>query len=168
MKGTLLFFITIFIIFLTSCKKEIGKKEYLLQFEFENGHKTELTGKIFEKNKTNKKYKAQIAYGYSMHYIDGKGLYFDFGYSNTTMILKTDDQKLIGNSSWTFGKIEPALGTTSFSGNTFGDLYLEGSYTQKGRAYSVENGTFEFYWRNAEPYGMQDTILKGKWTLKRL
>jgi hypothetical protein len=163
MKGTLLFFITILIIFLTSCKKEIGKMEYILSFQFQSGSTIDLTGRIFEKDRKSKKYKDQIDDGYWMKEIEKKGLYLDFANDNTTMALKSPDNILICNDHWEFWKNFPLIQ----SGHAEGDIYLEGSYTQKGRAYTVENGTFEFYWRNAEVFGMTDTILKGTWTLKR-
>jgi hypothetical protein len=174
MKGRTILFFLGFCLMLSACKKEIGKKEYTMTFRFESGGEISLTGKIYEKNKKNKKYQGQIDGGVPMVEIEKVGLYMEF-YSykanNTTITtgaIKSADKKLIVNSAkWKFWNEFPPISPNNQSGQFIGTMYLEGSYTQKGRAYIVEDGDFEFYWQNAEDFGMNDTILKGKWTLKR-
>ncbi|MDR0801913.1 hypothetical protein [Fluviicola sp.] len=168
MKGRTILFFLGFCLMLSACKKEIGKKEYTMTFRFESGDEISLTGKIFEKYKKNKKYLSEIDGGYPLILIDGRGLYMEFRNNNTTIALKTSDKKLICNDNWNFMFKNPTIFANNQSGLVTGNVEMEGTYTQKGRAYTVENGDFKFYWRNAdEDFGMNDTILKGKWTLKR-
>ncbi|MDR0801128.1 hypothetical protein [Fluviicola sp.] len=170
MKGRTILFFLGFCMLLSACKKEIGKKEYTMTFRFESGDEISLTGKIFEKYKKNKKYLSEINGGYSLKLIEEMGgLYMEFNSHNTAVALKISDQQLILNRAWRFGFVNPAaIFANNQPGLVTGNVEMEGTYTQKGRAYTVENGDFKFYWRNAdEDFGMNDTILKGKWTLKR-
>ncbi|MDR0803317.1 hypothetical protein [Fluviicola sp.] len=175
MKGKAILFFLGFCLMLSACKKEIGKKEYTMTFRFESGDEISLTGKIFEKYKKNKKYLSEIDGGYSLKMIkEMRGLYLEFSNkvnkkaNNTTIALKVSDKKLIWNDDWRFWLENPTMFANNNSGSFTGDVEMEGTYTQKGRAYTVENGDFKFYWRNAdEDFGMNDTILKDKWTLKR-
>ena len=48
-----------------------------------------------------------------------------------------------------------------------GDIYFEGAYTQKGRAYTVDNGYFEVIWRDVYGAPLTNSVLTGKWTFKR-
>ena len=48
-----------------------------------------------------------------------------------------------------------------------GDLYFEGAYTRKGRAYIVDDGYFEVIWRDNAGDPLTNSVLTGKWTLKR-
>ena len=48
-----------------------------------------------------------------------------------------------------------------------GDVYFEGAYTQKGRAYIVDDGYFEVIWRDNAGDPLTNSVLTGKWTLKR-
>lgn len=170
MKGRTILFFLGFCLMISACKKEIGKKEYTMNFRFESGDEISLTGKIFEKYKKYKKYLNEIDGGYSLKLIDGVGLYmkfYSFEVSNTTTALKMSDKKLICNDEWKLMFGNPITFANNQSGLITGEIELEGTYTQKGRAYTVENGDFKFYWRNAEEFGMTDTILKGTWSLKR-
>jgi hypothetical protein len=48
-----------------------------------------------------------------------------------------------------------------------GDIYFEGAYTQKGRAYIVDDGYFEVIWRDVNGDPLTNSVLTGKWTFKR-
>lgn len=48
-----------------------------------------------------------------------------------------------------------------------GDIYFEGAYTQKGRAYIVDNGYFEVIRRDVYGNPLTNSVLTGRWTLKR-
>ena len=48
-----------------------------------------------------------------------------------------------------------------------GDIYFEGAYTRKGRAYIVDDGYFEVIWRDNAGDPLTNSVLTGKWTLKR-
>jgi hypothetical protein len=48
-----------------------------------------------------------------------------------------------------------------------GDIYFEGAYTRKGRAYIADDGYFEVIWRDVYGDPLTNSILTGKWTLKR-
>lgn len=48
-----------------------------------------------------------------------------------------------------------------------GDIYFEGAYTRKGRAYVVDDGYFEVIRRDIYGNPVPDSVLTGRWTLKR-
>lgn len=148
-----------------SCKKENGKNLYQLTYQFNSGDIFTETGVIYEKYKKNKKYLAPIdSWGQSI-IKEETGLFLKF--RSKMIALTTEDKKILINEEWNCASQNPVVFANNLIGGFYGEIYMEGSYIQKGRAYSVENGTFEFYWRNAEDFGMTDTILKGTWTLKR-
>lgn len=152
-------------IVLTGCHKENGKNDYLMNLNFESGDVFTDEGVIHEKYHFGNKYDGTP---YNNALKVGNGNVF---YSTTfgeRQFIKMDNNRLVNAGNMVLPKISTPLHfANEQQGSCYGDIYLEGSYTQKGRAYTLENGTFEFYWRNAEVFGMTDTILKGTWTLKR-
>ena len=48
-----------------------------------------------------------------------------------------------------------------------GDIYFEGTYSRKGRAYIVEDGYCELIWRDVNGNPVNNEILIGKWTFRR-
>ncbi|AEA43839.1 hypothetical protein [Fluviicola taffensis] len=142
------------------CSKENGKKTYDFALFFESGDEWHYEKKIYEKYKKYYDQDENLDIDFGLKY--GRAIYLEVG----QIFYKTDDKKLMG--SFLIEKTQ----TTLFSGNQTGSfegfLTVEGSYQKKGRKFIVEDGKFEFLWTNAEAYGMQDTVLKGKWTMKRL
>jgi hypothetical protein len=87
---------------------------------------------------------------------------------NGYTFLKVKDNKLVCSYRLYLDSDTPVAFASGMTGSFKGDVYFEGNYTQKGRAYTVDNGTFEFIWRNeltGQP--MSSLIYTGKWTLKR-
>ncbi|AEA43835.1 hypothetical protein [Fluviicola taffensis] len=155
-----IFYIFICCFLVLACTKENGKKPYDFAFVFESGDEWHFEWKIYEKPRKDDYDDEDLSQDINLK--DGRGIYLE----NDKVLIKTESKKLMG--SFFIEKTE----TTIFSGNQTGSfegyLTVEGSYEKKGRKFIVEDGTFEFLWTNAEVYGMQDTVLKGKWTLKRL
>ncbi len=141
-------------LFFAGCHKENGKYEYEMKLLFDNGDVLTDSGKIFEKFRKSKKYKEQIHDAFNIKASQGKALYIEVfsGY----IFLKVNDNKFVC-SDQIFAGAGP--------GET-GDIYFEGNYTQKGRAYTVENGYFEVIYRDQFGTAVSD-VMKGKWTLKR-
>jgi hypothetical protein len=154
-----------FLLNVNACKKENAKHEYEMTLFFETGDVWRSTGRIFEKDKRYKKYEEELKSAKD---------YFKIGSSNLVYIDCFDgigvlkyDKKLGGG-----GKINNLIDIpVSFANNQTGifqgTITMEGFYTQKGRAYTVETGTFQFYWSNAWSFGEFDTIINGTWSLKR-
>jgi hypothetical protein len=142
------------------CKKENGKKPYDFALYFESGDEWHYEYKIFEKYRKDNYGDDDLPYTIGLK--TGKGIYL----GPYKALYKTDSEKLMG----TFSILKDGV-TTVFSGSQSGSfegyLTVEGSYKKHFREFIVEDGTFEFLWTNAEVYGMQDTVLKGKWTMKR-
>ncbi|MNV21616.1 hypothetical protein D3C71_1125570 [compost metagenome] len=122
---------------MSSCKKENGKREYEMQLLFDNGEVYKDEGIVSEKK---------------MKQYDGTAIY-------TTVF--NDYTFLKGN-----GKLI-CSGQLIIIGGKHGDIYFEGAYTQKGRAYIVEDGYFEVIWRDNAGDPLTNSVLTGKWTLKR-
>ncbi|MDR0803230.1 hypothetical protein [Fluviicola sp.] len=133
------------------CHKENGKHKYELRLLFDSGDVFLNTGVIKEKSRDNKY----------------RGFYVDV-FTNGLHFLKVKDNQLVCSDEVTFLTNKPANFAGGMAGTFKGDIYLEGTYTQKGRAYTVDDGYFEFIWRNmttGQP--MSSIVYKGKWTLKR-
>lgn len=149
---------------LGSCHKENAKKEYEMVLFFETGDIWKSDGRIFEKNKKYRKYENDL-----------KNTYFnDFWIKNHLFsscfdgldFVKYDER--FGGHGMIKQQIEsPVTFANNQTGYFEGTLVFEGNYTQKGRAYTVETGTFQFYWSNAWAFGEFDTIINGTWSLKR-
>ena len=153
-------------LFIAGCNKENGKHEYEMQLLFDSGDIFTEDGKIFEKFRKNKKYQEQIKDGYSIKYANGKSLYIEV--FNGYIFLKVDGNKFVCSDKLFLKSETPVAFANGMSGSFVGDIYFEGDYTQKGRAYTVDNGYFEFIWLN-ESTGqpMNSIVYTGKWTLKR-
>ncbi len=140
------------------CKKENGKKPYDFALYFDSSDEWHYEWKIYEKPKKNNYNQSDLPYTIDLE--PGTGIYL----GDHRALYKTDSEKLMG----TF--FIENTGVTLFSGTQSGSfegyLTVEGSYKKHFREFIVEDGTFEFLWTNAEVYGMQDTVLKGKWTMK--
>jgi hypothetical protein len=152
-------YILICVFLALGCKKEIGKKPYDFALYFESGDEWHFEWKIYEKYR--KDHYDQEDLPYTIALKPGRGIYL----GDHRALYKTESKKLMG----TFAINKD--GNTFFSGNQSGNfegyLTVEGPYEKQGRKFIVEDGTFEFLWTNAEAFGMQDTVFKGKWTLKR-
>jgi hypothetical protein len=136
----------------SGCKKENGKHEYEMILTFDSGDVFSDHGKIFEKSlKRRKEQEIHVNI-----------------FDNYTF-LKVKDNQLICSYKLSLESLKPVTFANGMSGFFNGDVYFEGTYTQKGRTYTVDDGTFEFIWRN-ETTGapMNSTVYKGKWTLKRM
>ncbi len=135
---------------LPGCHKENGKRDYEMQLIFDSGDIFTDTGKIFEKSLKRRK-------GQEIH----------ANIFNNFTFLKVKDKLVCSYRLW-LDSDEPVAFASGLSGSFKGDVYFDGEYTQKGRAYTVEDGYFEFIWRN-EVTGapMNSIVYKGKWTLKR-
>ena len=156
--------ILICIITLSGCNKENGKHTYELRMTFDSGDVFAKSGKVYEKYRIGKKHDGTP---YNFPLKGGKGNVFFADIFGGFQFLKMNDNRLVSSGYLNIGKADPTQFANQQNGSYEGQVYFERSYTQKGRAYTVEDGSFEFYWRNAEEFGMNDTILKGKWTLKR-
>ena len=160
------FLILLLTIFLFSCKKENAKVDYEILFTFSSGEQIKETGRIYEKPKN---YSLSDNYELPTKYLMKrlKNILYFRNKETRLDLIKTDEQKIVGSNS-----IKLYFPKASFANQQAADceggINMEGDYNQKSRKYSVENGTFEYYWHNTEVYGKNDTILTGAWTLKRL
>ncbi|WP_343747850.1 hypothetical protein [Fluviicola sp.] len=125
-------------LFLSGCHKENGKRRYEIQLLFNNGDVLKDYGTVTEKEANVKKY-------------HGKAVYTTV--FNDYLFLKVNGKFICSGDLIADGK--------------HGDLYLEGAYTQKGRAYTVEDGYFEVIWRDVYGEPLTNSVLTGKWTFKR-
>ncbi len=141
----------LFFLLLTGCKKENWKHEYEMRLVFDSGDVFTDSGKIQEKKLKRRK---------------GQELYVDV--FNGYMFLKLNDSKFICADQLYLTSSTPVAFANGQSGSFKGDIYFEGTYTQKGRAYTVDDGTFEFIWRDESTQQPVNSIVyKGKWTFKR-
>jgi hypothetical protein len=122
------------------------------------------SGKVYEKYRKGKKYDG-TPYNFALK--GGKSNVFFADIFGGFQFLKMNDKRVVSSGYLIIEKSISTHFANEQNGSYYGEVYFEGEYTQKGRAYTIENGSFEFYWRNAEEFGMNDTILKGTWSLKR-
>ncbi|WP_343636326.1 hypothetical protein [Fluviicola sp.] len=127
-----------FCLFISGCHKENGKREYEIKLLFDNGDILTDVGTVTEKETTVKKY-------------HGKAIYTTV--FNDYYFLKVNGKFICSGEIIADGK--------------HGDLSLEGAYTQKGRAYTVDDGHFEIIWRDVNGDPWTNSVLTGKWTFKR-
>lgn len=153
-------------LFLAGCHKENGRHTYQLQLLFDSGDVFTDEGIMYEKKMHGKKYRDKIHDAFNLNESQGKAVYFEV--FNGYIFLKEGDNKFICSDQIYLDSQSPVAFANGMSGSFKGDIYFEGEYTQKGRAYTVDNGTFEFIWRN-ETTGqpVNNIVYKGKWTLKR-
>lgn len=125
---------------ISGCRKENGKREYEIQLLFNNGEVYKDQGIVTEKETTVKKYHGNAVYTTVF---------------NDYFFLKVNDKFICS-------------GELIIPGGKHGDIYFEGAYTQKGRAYTVEDGYFEVIWRDNAGDPLTNSVLTGKWTFKRI
>lgn len=123
--------------FVSGCLKEKGKRKYEMQLLFDNGEVYKDEG-ILDETKIPE--------------YNGKAVYTTV--FNDYYFLKVND-KLV------------CSGSLIIVNGKHGDIYFEGSYTRKGRAFIVDDGYFEVIWRDNAGDPLTNSILTGKWTLKR-
>ncbi|MNU89640.1 hypothetical protein D3C71_794850 [compost metagenome] len=151
---------------LAGCKKENGKHTYEMCLTFDSGDIFTDDGKMFEKHINGKKYRQQIHDAFNLNESQGKALYLEV--FNGYIFLKEGSNKFVCSDQLYLTSSTPVAFANGQSGSFKGDVYFEGTYTQKGRAYTVDNGTFEFIWRDLSTgQPVNSIIYKGTWTLKR-
>lgn len=123
--------------FVSGCRKERGKREYEMQLLFDNGEVYKDEGIVAE---------------HKLEQYDGNAIHTTV--FNDYLFLKVNG-KLISS------------GPLIIVNGKNGDIYFEGAYTRKGRAYIVDEGYFEVIWRDAYGDPLTNSVLTGKWTLKR-
>ena len=123
--------------FVSGCRKERGKREYEMQLLFDNGESYKDDGIVSE---------------HKLEQYDGTAIHTTV--FNDYLFLKVNG-KLISS------------GQLIIINGKHGDIYFEGAYTRKGRAYIVEDGYFEVIWRDISNNPINNEVLTGKWTLKR-
>ncbi|AEA43837.1 hypothetical protein [Fluviicola taffensis] len=155
-----LLYVFICCLLVLGCTKENGKSIYDFALVFESGDEWHYYWQIYEKHR--KDHYDQEDLPYTIALKSGRGIYL----GDHRALYKTESKKLMG--TFLISKPEGTLFSGNQTGMFEGFLTVEGSYQKKGRKFIVEDGKFEFLWTNAEAYGMQDTVLKGKWTMKRL
>lgn len=149
---------------LLACNKENAKKEYEMYLHFESNDHWKSYGRIFEKKKDYGDYEEELADTEFKKSWKKNQLYFS---CFDGMIMLKYNNVFGGNGTVNEMIQSPVHFAADQTGNFQGSLVLEGAYSQKKRAYTVESGTFQFYWSNAEDFGLQDTVLTGTWSLKR-
>jgi hypothetical protein len=123
--------------FVSGCLKEKGKRKYEMQLLFDNGEVYKDEGVLDETKITE---------------YNGKAVYTTF--FNDYYFLKVND-KLVSS------------GPLIIVNGKNGDIYFEGAYKKKGRAFTVDDGYFEVIWRDAYGDPLTNLVLTGRWTLKR-
>ncbi len=123
--------------FISGCLKERGKREYEMQLLFDNGEVYKDEG-IVDETKLSE-YKGRAVY---------TTLFNDYYF------LKLND-KLV------------CSGPLIIVNGKHGDIYFEGAYKKKGRAFIVDDGYFEVIWRDNAGDPLTNSVLTGRWTLKR-
>ena len=123
--------------FASGCRKERGKREYEMQLLFDNGEFYKDEGVVAE-------HKLKQYNGNAIHTTA----------FNDYLFLKVND-KLVSS------------GPLIIVNGKHGDIYFEGAYKRKGRAYMVDDGYFEVIWRDNAGDPLTNSVLTGKWTLKR-
>ncbi|AEA43849.1 hypothetical protein [Fluviicola taffensis] len=150
---------------ISSCKKENARKPYLFRLEFDSGDVWEEECYLFEKHKQNKRYKNSGVEKVVDLKHSKDAIYTDV-LKGETVLYKVNGRTLIGVSNVIMSVSNFAI-LNHQSGLMLGKIELEGSYKQEFRKYTVENGKFEFQLQGGL-FSLPDTILKGKWTMKRL
>ncbi|MDR0803228.1 hypothetical protein [Fluviicola sp.] len=138
-------------VFLSGCHKENGKHTYEMRLMFDSGDVFTSSGTIAENKLKRRRGQELIVHVF-----------------NKYTFLKVKDNKFVCSYILYLNSNKPVAFANGMTGSFKGDVYFEGTYTQKGRAYTVDDGYFEFIWRNmttGEP--MSSIVYKGKWTLKR-
>lgn len=152
---------------LFACTKEVAKKDYLMVLQFDNGIKSECLGRIYEKHKVyHQRNTNEIGDMVSMKNYPN-AIYF---YSNDGIqvyLFKTKEEKLVGTVTQLIHITNGSSTLGVEAGNMIGNLEFEGDYKSPFRKITVNNGRFTFQWSNAADFGLTDTTLTGKWTLKR-
>lgn len=123
--------------FVSGCLKERGKREYEMQLLFDNGEVYKDQGIVAE---------------HKLSKYNGKAIYTTV--FNDYFFLKVND-KLISS------------GQLIIVNGKHGDIYFEGAYKRKGRAYIVNDGYFEVIWRDVYGEPLTNSVLTGRWTFKR-
>ncbi len=143
-------FLLVCILLIGACKKENGKFAYEMRLMFDSGDTSVETGDINEKSK------------------DKRSRVMHVNIFNELIFIKVKDKQLVCSDEIAFRTTKPANFSNGTKTGFYGDIYFEGNYSQKGRAYTVEDGYFEFVWRNPTTGAPVDSIVhKGRWTLKR-
>lgn len=155
---------TFLIVLLFSCHKENAKHEYEMTLSFQTGDVWKSDGRIFEKKKRYKKYEIELKKAYGSK-IGVKDKLFVSCFDGISLLKY--DGVLGGGGNVKNEIVIPVSFANNQTGEFSGVLTMEGQYSQHSREYSVDNGTFQFYWNNAWAFGKQDTIIKGTWTLNR-
>lgn len=155
------------LLFAISCTKEVGKKTYELNLNFDSGAKKSIECLIYEKKKHYK-----IDNGSDIYIEDIDNYLYLTSVNNSTsdylslQLIKTEADYLA-----CMNNVHLYVDNVNFASNSNvllkGILELYGSYIKKGRKYIVDNGTFSIYWENAADYGEQPQLLTGTWTLRR-
>lgn len=145
-------FIVFFLFAVIGCKKENGKHTYEMSLMFDNGDVFKDYGIMYEKPIRGKKYRDKIHDAFNLNESQGKAVYIEV--FNGYILLKEGGNKFVCSDQL-------------FWEGLVGDIYLEGNYTQKGRAYTVNDGYFEVIWRDQFGNPLSNSVLTGKWTLKR-
>jgi hypothetical protein len=145
-------FIICSLLTVTGCKKENGKHSYEMKLMFDNGDVFKDSGIMYEKPIHGKKYRDKIHHAFNLNESQGKAVYIEV--FNGYILLKVDDNKFVCSDQL-------------FWEGLVGDIYLEGNYTQKGRAYTVSDGHFEVIWQDESGNPLTNSVLTGQWTLKR-
>jgi hypothetical protein len=153
-------------LFLAGCHKENGKHDYKMQLLFDSGDIFTSNGKMYEKQIHGKKYRDKIHDAFNLNESQGKAVYLEV--FNGYIFLKEGDNKFVCSDQLFLRSDTPVAFANGLTGSINGDIYFEGNYTQKGRVYTVDNGTFEFIWRDLSTgQPINSIVYKGKWTLKR-
>lgn len=151
---------------LAGCHKENGRHTYEMRLTFDSGDVFTEYGIMYEKPMHGKKYRDKIHDAFNLNESQGKAVYIEV--FNGYILLKEGGNKFVCSDQLFLRSTKPVAFANGQTGAINGDIYLIGNYTQKGRAYTVDNGYFEFIWRDqttGQP--INDTVYKGKWTLRR-
>lgn len=158
MKNIYLIIGTLFL--LMSCSKENGKNSYDLTFNYDSGESENYVCVIYEKRKS---------------YETGYGDLEDLKQNKNGIVLQSvkDESPYIKLKLLkTEAEYLACYATMDFwfqvNGKQInGPLEMYGKYEKKGKAFTVNEGTFSVYWENAADYGEQPQLLTGTWTLRR-
>ena len=138
-------------VLLVGCHKENGKHDYEMRLLFDSGDVFTSIGTIAENKLKRRRGQELIVHVF-----------------NKYTFQKVNGNKFVCSYMLYLESDTPVAFANGQTGSFKGDIYFEGNYTQKGRAYTVDDGYFEFIWRD-ESTGqpVNSIVYKGKWTLKR-